>query len=135
MKIPKPINTMQVRPYGWQLALFDNRDQFVQYATAVGHKDVPPPAGVGCCWTDTSNKLAVIGVFRDASDAPAMPGTLAHELAHLVIAVFEHVGMPITEPGSEAFTYLLSDMFDPCYEALILRDFELVRRVKIIKET
>ena len=36
---------------------------------------------------------------------------LVHEIAHLVIYVFEKVGIPINDSGSEAFAYMIEQLF------------------------
>lgn len=42
--------------------------------------------------------------------------TLVHEIAHVVIKVFAYVNVPIRPDCSEAFTYLLDDLFSQCNE-------------------
>jgi len=123
---------MHIEPYNWRLVLFDDKAQFNAYLKACG---APESAAVtdecGRTSWNVKTRLVMIGVFPGPDGAkvqsPAMPGTLAHELLHAILAIFDHISLPVDDRTSEAACYMLQHLFDPCFEALY-RNYRWVKR-------
>lgn len=124
-KIPVPLKTIRAIPYGWRIALFDDRKAFNEYVKAT----VPPKHHEEMCVsmdrgpsgrtvTSTTERLAIVGLFANAAGECSAPGTIAHEMLHVVTAIFDHVGVPISAEADEAMAYLLGYLVEEAWAPL-----------------
>jgi hypothetical protein len=103
--------------YGWSLAVFDDRKAYAAYfAKLEGERrdyQLPPTDSFGRFGANVEHRAFAIWVTPLAA-----PGTLVHELEHLVIYLFDHIDLVISHASSEAATYLIRDLFDRCFDEL-----------------
>lgn len=59
-------------------------------------------------------KVGVISLPSKESEV----GTIIHEIAHIIIFCFEHIGMPINRETAEAFCYLQEDLLNQVIRAI-----------------
>ena len=128
MKIPAPLKTISVIPYGWRLLLFDDREIFNQYIRATHPADMHAQHCVskaesggpsGRTLINAPARLAVVGLFGNDAGECASLGTVAHELLHVVLAVFDYIEMPVTEENSEASCYLLQYLINEAWPVIV----------------
>lgn len=133
-KIPIPLKTIKVIPYGWTMLLFDDRELFNQYVSATLPAEMHQEYRVkseggprGRTLTNTTSAVAVVGLFKNDAGECSAPGTIAHELLHVVLTIFEHIGLPVTEEVSEASCYLIGYLMDEVWPA-IARNYDITLR-------
>lgn len=106
-----------LRPYPYTLLLFNERDAYSAYLRSTAtegdgdrHFRVSERTFGQTAWKLTRKEF-VVGVFRTPDGYDPHPATLAHELSHVLIGVFEQIGMPLNDDTSEAFCYLMGEAF------------------------
>ena len=124
---PEPILRLRLTPYPREMTLFTDRAQFTEYLDRYcgcrnpgrcGHDVEPECTGRFVYMTDATEFC--VGVFRPSTQA----ADLVHELAHVVIALFDQIGLTIDHASSEAYTYLIAHLFNECARALAAASIE-----------
>lgn len=102
--------SLSLRPYHGRLFVAASRDEYER-----GHKRLFKTPDVLSCaqagrFTGGEGKdgLWTYLVFADK------PHTLAHELSHVVLHLFERCGIDPREAGGEPFCYMLSQLLLEC---------------------
>jgi hypothetical protein len=107
----------EVACYGWSLAVFDGREAIAAYCAKLegGRRDyhVVPPDHFGRFVPNPDHRAFAIWLEDGAS-----PGTLVHELTHLVIYLFDRIDLVMEHRSSEAATYLIRHLFDAIFDEL-----------------
>lgn len=97
-KLPKSAVVCRLDPYKHSVVLVTRRKDYPKLCKH--YEPLGTEAGItnecGC-----NGLIFHIGVFD------GKVSTLAHEAAHVVFALFRHIGMPANAQHSEAFCYLL----------------------------
>lgn len=111
MKMVIPID-----PYGYDLNVFSNRDEFMEFIDSKKFDDPPTTSDVhnsnGFCFTPAEHNAFIIGVFDGKIS------TLVHEISHAIISLFEYIEIPINDACSEAFTYLLGHLIEKSQDVI-----------------
>jgi hypothetical protein len=105
----------RVKPYMRSLALFSDPDAYADYVSKTNGmgKQYVTPEGSGQCFAHKASKRCAIYVRANAA-----PGTLAHEVVHFVLALFDEIGLVVNHDSSEAVTYLVQEIVDEFTPAL-----------------
>jgi hypothetical protein len=101
-----------IRPYAATLFLTTSQDEYLEKRRKYTDVavDLTGTGGITSGYED--DEVFVVGLFT------ATAQTLVHELSHVVIRTLCRVGIPINIETSEAFTYLLDDLYSECSAAL-----------------
>ncbi len=112
----KLVAALRLSPYKSGLYLFDDRQSFDEFICKYASREA---AGLDRSAAASSFTFAdgdcAIGVFRCAHNRDA---ALVHEISHVIINLFYHIGMDVVPATSEAFCYLQEYLFDKCRSAL-----------------
>ncbi|HBT0444716.1 TPA: hypothetical protein MA058_003370 [Klebsiella pneumoniae] len=101
----KNISVLNVHPYFLYVYFTRDEKTFNKCRTKFTGKKPLQDLGCGCVSTDGQGKI-ILGVF-DKSDS-----TLIHELSHVMVHIFEYIGMPINSDTTEAYAYLMASLYD-----------------------
>lgn len=104
---------LDVRPYYADIWFTNSKSLYLRKRSEIGVTPDPWLDGAGGMTTYYENGWQqVVGIFNRDKE------TLVHELSHAVINLFNGVGMPINQDTSEAFCYLIGDLFTQCNNAM-----------------
>lgn len=108
----KAVFEMRMTPYRWVMSLWTNQAAMC----AAAKKMDAGTSGVCNCSGRTialpDHAHVFVGVFDGAGD------TLVHELTHVVMRLFEEIGMPLNGDTTEAAAYLMGHLYQTCTDAL-----------------
>lgn len=101
---------VNVHPYPTRVWFTTNKDEYSDKCFILtGGR--PNLSARGICSTDGCGRV-VVGVFDDSTS------TLAHELIHVAIRVFHHIGMETCYQTEEALCYLVQSMHEQCIKQM-----------------
>ncbi|TKI02958.1 hypothetical protein [Martelella alba] len=105
--MPTKINC---HPYPCEIWFTTSRKKFNRLHKKIFGEDNLCELGAGIVVPDMHRQRMIIGVFDDSAD------TLVHEVSHLVIDIFNAVGMEVNIETTEAFAYLFESIFSQCFK-------------------
>lgn len=102
---------LNVHPYPSNVWFTTDHDEFMRKRKSICDM-CSPVFAEGCVSTDDSGRNQVIGIFNVTHN------TIAHEVGHVVMNLFQYIGMPITDDTQEAFCYLTGKIHEQIYRYL-----------------
>lgn len=105
---------LRVSPYPIQIWFTNDILKFKQKRKDILGTEITD-VGVGHCSTDGYGCI-VFGVFDKKLS------TLVHELSHVMVHIFEYIGMNINNHTTEAFAYLMDNLYTQCENLINMGD-------------
>lgn len=102
MEEQRYVVNINCQPYPVKLTLVYDRELFEKKASKLIGYTVQTDGCDGMC-ADKEGKY-LVGIFDNKV------GTVAHELNHVCISVFEYIGLPISDSNSEAYCYFFEHL-------------------------
>lgn len=121
---PKPasfIVSIEMFNFAWLVIVNCEWPEANKIAQRKGHAYglAEPDKSYHCCYwstkTDVTDGVIYISTFKNE---PLYISNLVHELAHAVVDMLEHVGVPINKESDECFAYALGYLTKECLRAL-----------------
>jgi hypothetical protein len=113
-KLPKPVKRFEIPIYGGEVLLYkDQREFWKAYEFLGGRQEYESPkSGEAAHLTsDEGMNVYLVGWYNDRFS------TLAHEVTHTAIFLFEHVGIDPRDSCGEATAYLVGYLIDKLHQS------------------
>lgn len=103
---------MRLVPYPWNLSLWTDHAAMCRAGKRMdpGFPDICVADGRTVALFDKAHVF--VGVFNGSS------ATLVHELTHVLMRLFECIGIPLSPDSNETAAYFMAHVYQECIEAL-----------------
>jgi hypothetical protein len=108
-KLPKPVKRFEIPIYGGEVLLYKDQKEFWKaYAFLGGRQeyDSPKSGEAAHLQSDEGMNIFLVGWYSGTLS------TLVHEITHVMVFLFEHVGIDPRDSNGEVAAYLVGYLID-----------------------